>query len=570
MHVCYIMLNLFLLIFLVDLTISSDDLKQLCLIEIDKILRSNGKSLEDFECMPQLDNPIVQPYDNILLANELSYDSVEMLSKHDELFSSLNREQMFAYQEILSAVYGRRGQMFFVDGFGGTGKTFLWNALSFRLRFEGKIVLNVASSGIASLLLPGGRTAHSQFAIPLILVEESSCKIDKDSKKAELLAMASLIIWDEAPMINRLAFEAFDRTLRDIMTSVDDGAYVLPFGGKTIVFGGDFRQILPVVPKGGRADIVHATINSSPLWQWCKVLKLTKNMRLQFTSDGCGDESLREFAKWTLDIGDGKLGEVQDGEALVEIPADLLVDSSGDHLGDIVRATYPDILEGMKDPTFFQNRAILAPTLEIVERVNNYVMDLMPGEEREYLSCDTVCKCDEDVGIDRRWITTEFLNDIKCSGMPNHKLHLKVGVPVMLLRNVDVSSGLCNGTRLTIASLGKNIISANVVSGSHCGEVVYITRMNLVPSDANVSITFQRRQFPLCLCFAMTINKSQGQTLSNVGLYLPRPVFTHGQLYVAVSRVKTRKGLKILVTDDHGQPSNRTMNVVYHEVFQKI
>jgi ATP-dependent DNA helicase PIF1 len=255
---------------------------------------------------------------------------------------------------------------------------------------------------------------------------------------------------------------------------------------------------------------------------------------------------------------------------LVEIPADLLVDSSGDHLGDIVRATYPDILEGMKDPTFFQNRAILAPTLEIVERVNNYVMDLMPGEEREYLSCDTVCKCDEDVGIDRRWITTEFLNDIKCSGMPNHKLHLKVGVPVMLLRNVDVSSGLCNGTRLTIASLGKNIISANVVSGSHCGEVVYITRMNLVPSDANVSITFQRRQFPLCLCFAMTINKSQGQTLSNVGLYLPRPVFTHGQLYVAVSRVKTRKGLKILVTDDHGQPSNRTMNVVYHEVFQKI
>jgi ATP-dependent DNA helicase PIF1 len=162
--------------------------------------------------------------------------------------------------------------------------------------------------------------------------------------------------------------------------------------------------------------------------------------------------------------------------------------------------------------------------------------------------------------------TTEFLNDIKCSEMPNHKLHLKVGVPMMLLKNIDVSSGLCNGTRLTIVMLRKNVISACVVSGPHSGEVVYITRMNLVPSDVNISITFQRRQFPVCLCFAMTINKSQGQTLSNVGLYLPRHVFTHGQLYVAVSRVKTRKGLKILIIDDSGQPSNST-NVVYHEVF---
>jgi ATP-dependent DNA helicase PIF1 len=154
--------------------------------------------------------------------------------------------------------------------------------------------------------------------------------------------------------------------------------------------------------------------------------------------------------------------------------------------------------------------------------------------------------------------------------MPNHRLVLKVGVPVMLLRNIDVASGLCNGTRLTVVSLGKNVIGAQVVNGSHSNERVYITRMNLVPSDANVSITFQRRQFPLCLCFAMTINKSQGQTLSHVGLYLPRPVFTHGQLYVAVSRVKSREGLKILALGDDGQPSTSTINVVYEEVFRKI
>jgi hypothetical protein len=553
-----------------DLVICDDDLKQLCLVEIDKFLRLNGKSLEDFDCMPKIVSPDIVPFDNILLANELSYEVSEMLSKHNDLYVNLNEDQLAAYHCIVNAVEKNAGGMFFVDGFGGTGKTYLWNTLSFRIRSEGKVVLNVASSGIASLLLPGGRTAHSQFAIPLVLVEESCCKIDKESKKAELLAVTSLIIWDEAPMINRMAFEAFDRTMRDIMNKFDDGSFDLPFGGKTIVFGGDFRQILPVVPKGGRADIVHAAINSSLLWQGCKVLKLRKNMRLQNSSNDNEDCSLREFSKWILDIGDGKLGEVKDGEALIEIPEDLVVRSSGNHLADIVGVTYPNLIESMQDPMFFQDRAILAPTLEIVEKVNDYVIDLMPAEEREYLSCDTVCKCDDDVGVDRRWITTEFLNDIKCSGMPNHRLVLKVGVPVMLLRNIDVASGLCNGTRLTVVSLGKNVIGAQVVNGSHSNERVYITRMNLIPSDANVSITFQRRQFPLCLCFAMTINKSQGQTLSQVGLYLPRPVFTHGQLYVAVSRVKSRQGLKILALGEDGQPSTSTINVVYEEVFRKI
>jgi len=207
--------------------------------------------------------------------------------------------------------------------------------------------------------------------------------------------------------------------------------------------------------------------------------------------------------------------------------------------------------------------------LELVEKVNDYVMALVPGLEKEYFSCDTVLKCDEDVGIDRRWITPEFLNEIKCSGMPNHRLHFKVGVPVMLLRNIDVSAGLCNGTCLTVVELGKNIIGAQVVGGPHSGERAWIPRMNLIPSDANVSISFQRHQFPLCVCFAMTINKSQGQTLSHVGLHLPRPVFTHGQLYVVVLHVRSRGGLKILILDDCGQPSSSTINVVYPEVFQK-
>jgi len=94
--------------------------------------------------------------------------------------------------------------------------------------------------------------------------------------------------------------------------------------------------------------------------------------------------------------------------------------------------------------------------------------------------------------------------------------------------------------------------------------------MNLTLSETGFSFKFQRRQFPISLCFAMTINKSQGQTLKKVGLYLPRPVFTHGQLYVALSKVKSKKGLKILILDDNGNTTNLTTNVIYREIFENV
>ncbi|PNX85050.1 ATP-dependent DNA helicase PIF1, partial [Trifolium pratense] len=155
-------------------------------------------------------------------------------------------------------------------------------------------------------------------------------------------------------------------------------------------------------------------------------------------------------------------------------------------------------------------------------------------------------------------------------GLPNHKLILKRGVPVILMKNIDLSSGLCNGTRLIVDELGVNVIGARIITGNHVGDKVFIPRMNLVSSDGSIPVKFQRLQFPLSLCFAMTINKSQGQTLSHVGLYFPRPVFAHGQLYVAVSRVKSLNGLKVLIADDYGEWSTSTKNVVYSEVFQKI
>jgi len=208
---------------------------------------------------------------------------------------------------IMKSVERQDGQFYFLYGYGGTGKTFMSKTLSAIFRSQGKIVIYVASSGIASLLFPGGKTAHSTFCIPLKINEKSTCNVKQQYPKAKLLREASLIIWDEAPMMQKFCFEAFDRTMCDIMRVVDEDILNKPFGGKVVILGGDFRQILPVIRKGSRRDIMKSSVNSSNIWHSCKVLNLTRNMRL--IGDGTSDSAneLRDFAKWILKIGNGDI-----------------------------------------------------------------------------------------------------------------------------------------------------------------------------------------------------------------------------------------------------------------------
>ncbi|XP_057452082.1 uncharacterized protein LOC130743879 [Lotus japonicus] len=328
------------------------------------------------------------------------------------------------------------------------------------VRAQGLIVLNVASSGIASLLLPGGRTAHSRFSIPISIKETSTCNVPQGSLKAELLEKTSLIIWDEAPMLNRFCFEALDRTLNDIMKSHTNVQSGMPFGGKVVVLEGDFRQILSVIQKGSRCDIVDATINSSYMWKQCHVFKLTKNMRLQCANSVDENNEINKFADWLLDIGDGNLNRTDDGDSTIQIPDDLLILDSVNPIQSLMDLAYPSMLQNLNQNNynFFEERAILAPTLESVEVINNEMLCQIPGEVKEYLSCDTTCRSDEDSEVEAEWFTSEFLNNIKCSGIPNHKLILKVGVPIMLLRNIDQAGGLCNRTRMIVKDLGKMLL----------------------------------------------------------------------------------------------------------------
>ena len=187
------------------------------MLQIQEMLMSNGRCLKDYPSLPQLDISDLHTFQNRFIVDDLQYNKENMAKEHDILFKALNDEQVHVYEDFMTTILSKKRGLFFLYGYGGTRKTFMWKTLSAALRSKSMIILNIASSGITFLLLPGEKTPHSIFCIPLLINDESTCNIGQGSLYAKLLMTTNLIIWDEAPMMNRMCFEAFDSTLRDIM-----------------------------------------------------------------------------------------------------------------------------------------------------------------------------------------------------------------------------------------------------------------------------------------------------------------------------------------------------------------
>lgn len=551
------------------INISCSDLKNQALLDIEEIMLKNGRTLREFPSLPFPKASMRIRMQNTLIFEETNYNIVDLAKESIELEENLNEEQQSIYNAVLASCAINDGQLFFVYGGGGTGKTYLWEALITKLRSQKKIVLAVASSGIAALLLQGGRTAHSRFKIPLDITEFSSCSISRGSRLAELIEATDLIIWDEAPMTSRFAFDAVDRTFRDLLQLKDPEVKEKPFGGKVVVLGGDFRQILPVVPKGNRQHIVGASLHKSNLWHNCKIYLLKKNMRLQ--NSFCDSE--RAFAQWILDIGNGDIeGLSLNNECdndWIKIPQDLLIGPDHD-IHDLIDVIYQDFDKRGSDPNYLKSRAILASRNDEVDDINDQILEAQPGVAKVYYSADTKVAISDEGALDDCLYTTEFLNSLQCSGLPSHCLKLKIGSPIMLLRNLNQNIGLCNGTRLIVRKLGERVIEAEIVTGRNIGLCVPLPRILMSSEKDDLPFVLKRRQFPVRLAFAMTINKSQGQTLDKIGLYLQTSVFSHGQFYVAVSRASSRDSLKILLEEQTDVPYGYTRNIVYKEVLQSV
>ncbi|XP_016177978.1 uncharacterized protein LOC107620313 [Arachis ipaensis] len=133
-------------------------------------------------------------------------------------------------------------------------------------------------------------------------------------------------------------------------------------------------------------------------------------MRLASGLEQSTAQELRSFLDWILHIGEGLYGTLVNDKLLVDIPSDLIILVLENPVEDIVNTIYLNLVQNFRDPSFFQDRAILALTVENVEEINNYIVDLLPGEEKNYLSADSICGSDAYSDVEVDWINVEFLN----------------------------------------------------------------------------------------------------------------------------------------------------------------
>ncbi|XP_076037449.1 ATP-dependent DNA helicase Pif1-like [Oratosquilla oratoria] len=355
---------------------------------------------------------------------------------------------------------------------------------------------------------------------------------------ANLLEMTSLIVWDEAVMANKNTITALDITLRDILG-------VNRFmGGVVFVCAGDFRQILPVV-RGG--DEIDCCIKSSYFGGHLSHLELTQNVRLK------NDDVLnRQFARELLE-----LGTTHKEEYVFPTNFGVIVNNRE----ELVKRVYDKFEENFLNISYFEKRTIISPTNDDVDCINDMVFKRLNTEAKIYRS--------EDTSVDNEMdIQTSVYNSINSPSIPLHELKMKIGAVVMVMKNICPPK-LCNGTRIIVTNLQKNIIVGNILTGAYRGEQVMLPRITLESTDT--SVIFKRKQFPIRLCYAMTINKSQGQTFDRCGLLLDRAqCFAHGQLYVACSRVTSHDSLIVYTGyrkqgDEYVRKPAR--NCVYKELF---
>ncbi|PIA37966.1 LOW QUALITY PROTEIN: hypothetical protein AQUCO_02900072v1 [Aquilegia coerulea] len=362
------------------------------------------------------------------------------------------------------------------------------SSISDPIALEQSIIVSAQDIQSIHSLNEGQKFAFNQIVHSIEQNESILYFVDGLGGTAQLLREASVILWDEATMSHRFAFECLDRSLQDI-TDIH-----LPFGGKVAVLGGDFRQVLPIVRHGTVAQTISTCITSASLWKVVHILKLTENMRTR---------SDNSFSEYLLRVGDGLQPCILDD--MIQLHHDMLIPSKGENpLSDLILAIFPSLHDNAFDRNYVIQRAIITTTNQHADSINDKIICSFPGQEYTYYSFDSVQDDDEHV------YQQDYLNSLCPNGLPPHKLILKVGTPIIHLRNLDPSARLCNETRLVCQWFKHNVICAEILTGSF-----------------------------------------YGQTIPHVGIYLPDYVFSHVQLYVALSRGTTKATTKTLVNRGH-------------------
>ncbi|GJX80407.1 DNA helicase [Tanacetum coccineum] len=379
-----------------NLYMNDPELKGSVLYEIQIILNGYSKTLQDFG-LPSLSERLLHELRNKEFMEEKSYNRVELAEEVNILKPKLNTAQREIYNWVINVAARDQQVLVFVYGHGG----------------------------IASLLLLAGRTAHSRFKLPLDLTDGS-----------------------------------IYRTLKDIMDVPDK-----LFGGKSVILGGDFCQTLPVKKGGSKAEIIAASIAESHLWNDFKVYTLTENMRLQ--QQGMNDNQKKlasNFATSLLDVGNGKIGILESDNDLsiswVTILEQYCIPDTENAMANLINFIYDN--ETLRNPNAcdLQQKAIVCPKNSTTDIINSNILSAVKGTSAIFKSSDEAIPIGNDEGEVELLYPTEYLNSLQISGFPPHELELKVGAPIMLLRNVNLHGGLCNRTRMIIKKLWSKLIKA--------------------------------------------------------------------------------------------------------------
>ncbi|XP_010669707.1 uncharacterized protein LOC104886877 [Beta vulgaris subsp. vulgaris] len=368
---------------------------------VEQYLKAMGKSLKTFG----LEHLQGQEDDEFRRTKDIA-DALDAPIPQDciDCRCKLSSAQQKAFDAIIHHIKQGKPGAFFIDGPGGTGKTFLYNVLYVEVRLMNQIVLPTSTSSIAASNIPFRRTAHSRFKIPVVSDAKLACNVPKQGSLAALIRGASLIIWDEASMARKENVESLYLLLHDLCDAT------LPFGDKIIVFGGDFRQVLPVVPRKSQREAVNASLTEE--------------------------------------------------NGFVLLPFEIVSNpgENDDPINEITSVAFPELDINIFTTDIFTTRAILTPMNDDVDSINTVLIEKFPRQAVIYKSFDIIL--DDNCVV----YPTEFINKLCPGGMSPHELVLKENCPVILLRNILPSVGLCNGTRLICKRFFPKLIECMPVS----------------------------------------------------------------------------------------------------------
>ena len=530
-----------------------------------------------------LENPLPHVYD---------YDPAAQATVYEHNYGACQKVK--EQQELIDTVCAMQADgaqiLMFVDAPGGCGKTFCFNTILAYYRSIGKRALALATTGIAALQLHGGKTVHTGLKVAIDSSpgqnEMPPLTISRETKLGQfLLHEIDLLLWDEAAMAHRNVFESVDYHLRELRNDQR------PFGGVNVILGGDFRQCLPVVPYGTREQQVAKSIKTSPRFDDFTQIQLHQNVRVSrlIDIDPGRATKLNAWAKTLLLLGSNAFG-MPDAEVPFTSARPPNVNRKGVRTMEDVRSMIRDVFGDLAEASArsiedlassdLVRSAILCPLHESVDFINSCCLEEWEGDTMTKYSIDEYEDTTTNIMSTFAIRDLEHLHMQTPNGSPPHRIDFKPKMPVILLRNM--ANGLMNGTRMMVIETLPHVLQCLVLNGCQEGTTVFIPRFLFKHEGAEHPLPWCRRQFPVKPCWAMTINKAQGQTLNRVGVCLVRVIddrndegmrsisvapaesFSHGQVYVALGRCGDPDASNMYTTYEQLE-HDTIVNVVYPE-----